>query len=213
MSETVAGWTIAFSWNKIIVKSVGTEITLTARGNGELFVFDEMNNNAATTNKRTLRFTGKTYMLLVSKQEEDEVEYCSLSLHQVSDKKVIVHLADVPVEVFMFFEKKATGGNAMINLSPTAPTMGISSLLENNISMPTESLLPPENNLPKINVENNTPISLSEPNQNNELENVSPNEMRSLRSLNSDRNNDRFRGGRHTRRHKNRSKRTRNRKR
>jgi len=113
----------------------------------------------------------------------------------------------------MFFEKKATGGNAMINLSPTAPTMGISSLLENNISMPTESLLPPENNLPKINVENNTPISLSEPNQNNELENVSPNEMRSLRSLNSDRNNDRFRGGRHTRRHKNRSKRMRNRKR
>jgi hypothetical protein len=46
----------------------------------------------------------------------------------------------------------------------------------------------------------NESISLSKPNQNNELENVSPNEMRSLRPLNANRNNDRFRGGKRTRR-------------
>ena len=103
MSETVAGWTIAFSWNKITVKSVGTEITLTARGNGKPFTFNQTERNSMGETKRTLRFTGKKYILLVSKVE-GENEQCSLTLTKVSDTKPIVEITNVPVEVFTFFE-------------------------------------------------------------------------------------------------------------
>ena len=219
MSETVAGWTIAFSWNKITVKSVGTEITLTARGNGKPFTFNQTERNSMGETKRTLRFTGKKYILLVSKVE-GENEQCSLTLTQVSDTKPIVEITNVPVEVFTFFEDKATGSKKSARSLSTLLTNNASALspaLNNTGSANTVSgLMPPNNNineqislLPEAasglsntnNSATNESIILSKPNQNNELENVSPNEMRSLRPLNANRNNDRFRGGKRTRRH------------
>ena len=218
MSETVAGWTIAFSWNKITVKSVGTEITLTARGNGKPFTFNQTERNSMGETKRTLRFTGKKYILLVSKVE-GENEQCSLTLTQVSDTKPIVEITNVPVEVFTFFEDKATGSKKSARSLSTLLTNNASALspaLNNTGSANTVSgLMPPNNNineqislLPEAasglsntnNSATNESIILSKPNQNNELENVSPNEMRSLRPLNANRNNDRFRGGKRTRR-------------
>jgi hypothetical protein len=230
MSETVAGWTITFSWNKITVKSVGTEITLTARGNGKPFTFNQTERNSMGETKRTLRFTGKKYILLVSKVE-GENEQCSLTLTQVSDTKPIVEITNIPVEVFTFFEDKATGSKKSArSLSPALNTSINNTGSANTVS----GLMPPNNNineqislLPEAasantvsgvsntnNSATNENISLSKPNQNNELENVSPNEMRSLRPLSANRNNDRFRGGKRTRRRgKGRSTATRNRRR
>jgi hypothetical protein len=227
MSETVAGWTIAFSWNKITVKSVGTEITLTARGNGKPFTFNQTERNSMGETKRTLRFTGKKYILLVSKVE-GENEQCSLTLTQVSDTKPIVEITNVPVEVFTFFEDKATGSkksarslSTLLTNNASALSPALNTSINNTASANTVSgLMPPNNNineqislLPEAasantvsglsntnNSATNENIRLSKPNQNNELENVSPNEMRSLRPLNANRNNDRFRGGKSTRR-------------
>jgi hypothetical protein len=241
MSETVAGWTIAFSWNKITVKSVGTEITLTARGNGKPFTFNQTERNSMGETKRTLRFTGKKYILVVSKVE-GENEQCSLTLTQVSDTKPIVEITNVPVEVFTFFEDKATGSkksarslSTLLTNNASALSPALNTSINNTGSANTVSgLMPPNNNineqislLPEAasantvsglsntnNSATNENISLSKPNQNNELENVSPNEMRSLRPLNANRNNDRFRGGKRTRRRgKGRSTATRNRRR